>query len=71
MRLPYVPSTTLRLAVLVGRAGARLPQPETHMETGLPMVRIDPSSPSAPQQVALALDCAIGRVAQVAGAFAP
>jgi hypothetical protein len=34
------------------------------------MVRIDPQSCSAPQRVALALDCALGRATQIAGAFA-
>ena len=34
------------------------------------MVTIDPQAASAPERVALALDCALGRVTQVAGAFA-
>ena len=34
------------------------------------LVRLDPWAASAPERVALALDCALGRVAQVAGAFA-
>ena len=32
-------------------------------------VTIDPAAASAPVRVGLALDCALGRVAQVAGAF--
>jgi len=33
-------------------------------------VGVDPAGAAAPERVALALDCALGRVAQVAGAFA-
>jgi HPr kinase/phosphorylase len=45
--------------------------PRQHPELGLPVVDIDPAAASAPERVALALDCATGRVSQVAGAFAP
>ena len=34
------------------------------------MITIDATAASAPERVALALDCALGRVTQVAGAFA-
>ena len=34
------------------------------------MVRLDAWTASAPEKVSLALDCALGRVAQIAGAFA-
>ncbi len=40
--------------------------PSRHRALGLPLVRIDPWSVSAPEQVGLALDCALGRVSQVA-----
>ncbi len=67
--LPYLPSAPVVLAVEMG-AGERLPAPGVHAGCGRPVVRIDPASPSAPQRVSLALDCALGRVRQVAGAFA-
>jgi HPr kinase/phosphorylase len=47
-----------------------MPQPRQHPELRLPIVRIDAAAASAPEKVALALDCALGRVSQVAGAFA-
>ncbi len=43
--------------------------PATHAPSGRPLVRIDPASASAPQRVALALDCALGRARPLAGAF--
>ncbi len=70
VRLPHLASARLRLAVTLGPAAARLPEPARHAPTGLPLVTVDPSRPSAACVVALALDCALGRVAQVAGAFA-
>jgi hypothetical protein len=36
----------------------------------LPLVDIDPAAVSAAARVSLALDCATGRVPQLAGAFA-
>ena len=68
IHLPFVRQTRLALAVRLARA-PRMPLPEQHPETGLPLVVIDPWQCSAPIQVALALDCALLRVAQVAGAF--
>jgi hypothetical protein len=44
--------------------------PNRHPELDLPVVCIDPGAASAPERVALALDCALGHVRQVAGAFA-
>jgi hypothetical protein len=44
--------------------------PERHATLDLPLVRIDAAAASAPERVALALECALGRVTQVAGAFA-
>jgi HPr kinase/phosphorylase len=70
VRLPY--RTQARLALIVeldGRAD-RMPLPRQHPELRLPIVRIDATAASAPDKVALALDCALGRVSQVAGAFA-
>ncbi len=69
LRWPHLASAPVALAVELA-AGERLPHPERHDVTGRPLVRIDPASPSAAQRVALALDCALGRTEQLAGAFA-
>jgi HPr kinase/phosphorylase len=71
VRLPYRPRARLVLIVQLARPAERLPMPRQHPELGLPVVDIDPAAASAPERVALALDCATGRVSQVAGAFAP
>ena len=69
MRFPCRPEAQLALVVnLVGR-GARLPRPARCPSLNLPWVALDPAQPSAPQRVELALDCALGRSLQVAGAF--
>jgi HPr kinase/phosphorylase len=70
VRLPCL--TQARLALVVELAGRpdRLPVPIEHSELALPVVRIDAAAASAPDKVALALDCALGRISQVAGAFA-
>ncbi|MBN8906467.1 MAG: RuvX/YqgF family protein [Rhodospirillales bacterium] len=60
----------LRLVAMLDGRPDRLPAPEADAVFGLPLVHLDPAAPSAPERVALALDCATGRVAQVAGAFA-
>jgi len=67
VRLPWQPAR-LALAVSLG-SGDRLPEPSRHAELGLPLVCIDPRSASAAARVSLALDCALGRVNQLAGAF--
>jgi HPr kinase/phosphorylase len=68
-RMPWQRHTTLALVVRLGEA-VRLPMPETFPNLGLPTVDIVPWHASAPHRVALALECAIGRVTQIAGAFA-
>ena len=68
VRLPFAAPVKLALAVELGR-GPRLPLPERH-ELGIPIVAVDPILASAPARVRLALDCATGRTAQLAGAFA-
>ncbi len=70
VRLPYVAPVRLALAVALGAAGARLPAPARYDRADLPLLRLDAAAPSAAAAVALALDCAAGRVGQVAGAFA-
>jgi HPr kinase/phosphorylase len=70
VRLPYRPGARLALIVDLDAPGDRLPMPHRHPQLDVPVVRIDASAASAPEKVALALDCALGRVSQVAGAFA-
>ena len=68
VRLPHLACVPVALAVELG-AGERLPLPSTHPQTGRPVVWIDPAAASAPQRVVMALDCALGRSGQLAGAF--
>ncbi len=70
VRQDFVASARLALVVQLGAAGERLPMPHRHQELNLPSVHLDAAAASAPERVALALDCALGRVVQVAGAFA-
>ena len=69
VRLPYVAEVRLALAVCLDSSGARLPEPARHPTLGLPQVSVDATRAAAPAIVALALDCALGRIEQVAGAF--
>lgn len=78
VRLPHADAAAVTLAVQLGavqpgavQPGAipRLPGPARHEGTGAPLVAVDPAAASAPARVSLALDCALGRVSQVAGAF--
>ena len=69
-RLPFIPSARLRLVIRLGVQPVRLPEPESHPETNLPLVTIDPAATSAPARAALALEAACGQAAQLAGAFA-
>ena len=71
VRLPYRPQARLALVVDLERRADRLPLSALHAELRLPVVCIDAAAASAPEKIALALDCALGRVSQVAGAFAP
>ena len=70
VRRNFVPSARLALVVELGAIASRLPVPDWNDRLGLPTIRLDASTASAPERVALALDCAIGRVTQVVGAFA-
>jgi HPr kinase/phosphorylase len=70
-RLPYLEAARLRLAVRLGIQTIRLPEPEHDAQTGLPVITIDPATPSAPARIALALDALTGRVTQLAGVFTP
>jgi HPr kinase/phosphorylase len=62
----------LALAVeLVARDGvARLPMPARWAPGGVPLVALHGFEASACDKLAFALDCALGRLAQRAGAFA-
>lgn len=70
VRLPYRPRARLMLVIDLATRSERLPRPALDPELGLPVVCIDAAAPSAAERVGLALDCATGAVAQVAGAFA-
>ncbi len=70
MRMPSVALARLVLVADLGKAAERLPAPRVHPVLGCPVVQIDATSASAPERLALALDCALGIVSQVAGAFA-
>ena len=70
LRLPYVPSAHLALVVDLTLRADRLPEPGLHAGLKVPLVHIDADAASAPDRVIMALDCALGRIAQVAGAFA-
>ncbi len=71
VRLPYRPEARLALVVELTGSADRMPYPVQHPDWRLPVVRIDAGAPSAPDKIALALNCALGRISQVAGAFAP
>ncbi len=71
MRLPHVSSAHLALVVRLGEEPSpRLPMPRLDPDLGVPAIDLDGRLASAPDRVVLALDCALGRVEQVAGAFA-
>jgi HPr kinase/phosphorylase len=69
VRLPHIPRARVALAVELGQSAVRLPTPFTHPDLGVPVIQLDPAAGSAPDRVILALDCVLGRVEQVAGAF--
>ena len=70
VRLPYRPRARLALIVDLATPADRLPAPREDPDLRVPIVCIDPAAASAVERVVLALDCATGRVHQVAGAFA-
>ena len=70
VQLPHRPRARLALIVELNGCAERMPYPRRHPELDLPLVSLDAAAPSAPDKIVLALDCAIGRVDQVAGAFA-
>lgn len=70
VRLPYLAVVKLHIVVVLTSQNERLPQPERHAELDLPLLRLNAMEVSAPDRVALALDCALGLVKQHTGAFA-
>jgi HPr kinase/phosphorylase len=70
VHLPFRKQAKLALIVDLGTPSDRMPNPLMHSEFDRPVVRIDAAAASAPDRVVLALDCALGIVRQVAGAFA-
>jgi HPr kinase/phosphorylase len=70
LRLPAVASARLALVADLGARADRLPDPMIHTGLRTPLVHIDAQAASAPDRIVMALDCALGRVSQVAGTFA-
>jgi HPr kinase/phosphorylase len=70
LRLPHVPSARLVLVADLTERAERLPEPALHTGLRVPLVHIDGKAASAADRVIMALDCALGRIGQVAGAFA-
>jgi HPr kinase/phosphorylase len=68
VRLPHV-TAGLILAVNLG-IGARMPEPENFPDLDIPLIHVDAGAASAAFRVALALDCLLGRVPMMVGAFA-
>ncbi len=70
VRVPYRSGVRLVLIADLATRSDRLPRPRRDSDLDLPVIGIDASAPSAADRIALALECATGRVTQVAGAFA-
>src|SRR3954464_16020561 len=64
VRLPHRARAHVALVAELGCDGAhpgeRLPKASLHAVLGVPVIRIDALAASAPQRVALALDCVLG-----------
>ncbi len=74
LRLPHRAPVHLLLACELADGGEaaplpRLPHPVRH-PLGMPLLRLDARSPSAPLLIARALDCLQGRTEMTVGAFA-
>jgi HPr kinase/phosphorylase len=69
VRLPYTSDIKLNVVIALTDQPERLPMPERHPQLDLPVVHLQAAGASAPDRVALALDCALGRVSQNVGAF--
>jgi HPr kinase/phosphorylase len=71
VRLPYTAEARLVLEVELGKTRPERLPPPRRGTFDLPMITVDAFAASAPERVILALDCALGRVPQLAGAFKP
>lgn len=69
VRVPHRPQARLALVVELGGVMERLPEPRRDADLDLPVIGLDAFAASAVDKVTLALDCALGKVSQVAGAF--
>jgi HPr kinase/phosphorylase len=69
VRLPHRQSARLVLVIELSAVQDRMPYPCRHPQLDVPLVRLDPARPGLVDLAILALDCALGRVVQVAGAF--
>ncbi len=70
LHLAHLPQARLALVLALGTPAERLPHPARHPDLDLPLLALDPFTPSAAQRVALALDCVQGKRVLAAGAFA-
>ena len=70
LRLPYYARARLALIVDLTTRPDRLPVPRRDPDLDLPVIGLSAESVSAVDKVVAALDCATGRIVQVAGAFA-
>lgn len=71
LRLPFQAPVRLALAIELTEQPERLPMPMRHPILDVPLCQLDPRPASAAQRAALALECALGRLTQAAGAFTP
>ncbi len=73
LRLPFTEATLILAVQLNSNDHAqepnRLPEPTRLPDLDIPLVNICARAASAPLRVALALDCLLGKVTHVAGAF--
>lgn len=69
MRVPFLLSAQLTLAVELGRPQPRLPAPQRHAATGLPLVALDAFHSSTALRVEWALAWLNGETGGVSGAF--
>ena len=68
--MPRLVAARIALVVDLGGPHQRLPRPARDWRLDVPLISLDASTASAPQRVSLALDCALGRIRQLVGAFA-
>jgi HPr kinase/phosphorylase len=71
VRLPHAESARLALVVELTEDEDRLPAPARDPVLQIALIRLNAALPSTPDRVAMALNCALGRVGQLAGAFEP